>query len=44
VLAAVRAGDILVEPKLDRLARSVPDARGIADELLKRGVKGAKPA
>lgn len=38
-LAAVRAGDTLVVPKLDRLARSVPDARGIADELMKRGVK-----
>ena len=38
-LAAVRAGDTLVVPKLDRLARSVPDARGIDDELMKRGVK-----
>ena len=38
-LAAVRAGDTLVVPKLDRLARSVPDARAIADELEKRGVK-----
>ena len=38
-LAAVRAGDTLVVPKLDRLARSVPDARGIADELLRRGVR-----
>src|SRR5712691_1320255 len=28
-LAAVRAGDTLVVPKLDRLARSVPDARQI---------------
>ncbi|MPY54952.1 recombinase family protein [Streptomyces acidicola] len=28
-LAAVRAGDTLVVPKLDRLARSVPDARGV---------------
>jgi DNA invertase Pin-like site-specific DNA recombinase len=26
-------------PHWDRLARSVPDARGMADELLKRGVK-----
>ncbi len=26
-LAAVRSGDTLVVPKLDRLARSVPDAR-----------------
>ena len=32
-LAAVRAGDTLVVPKLDRLARSVPDARNIGDEL-----------
>jgi len=38
-LAAVRTGDTLVVPKLDRLARSVPDARAIADELAKRGVK-----
>lgn len=37
-LAAVRAGETLVVPKLDRLARSVPDARSIADELEKRGV------
>jgi DNA invertase Pin-like site-specific DNA recombinase len=38
-LAAVRAGDTLVVPKLDRLARSVPDARAIADQLSARGVK-----
>ena len=38
-LAAVRAGDTLVVPKLDRLARSVPDARDIADSLVKRDVK-----
>ncbi len=38
-LAAVRAGDTLVVPKLDRLARSVPDARAIGDELVARGVK-----
>lgn len=38
-LAAVREGDTLVVPKLDRLARSVPDARAIADELEARGVK-----
>jgi DNA invertase Pin-like site-specific DNA recombinase len=38
-LAAVRNGDTLVVPKLDRLARSVPDARDIADSLVKRGVK-----
>ena len=30
-LAAVRKGDTLVAPKLDRLARSVPDARYIGD-------------
>ena len=38
-LAAVRAGDTLVVPKLDRLARSVPDARAIADTLVARGVR-----
>src|SRR5439155_24217566 len=38
-LAAVRAGDTLVVPKLDRLARSVPDARQIADALVARAVK-----
>ena len=38
-LAAVHQGDTLVVPKLDRLARSVPDARAIADQLRKRGVK-----
>src|SRR5687768_2978751 len=38
-LAAVRSGDTLVVPKLDRLARSVPDARAIADQLLARGVR-----
>ena len=38
-LAAVREGDTLVVPKLDRLARSVPDARSIADQLRERGVK-----
>lgn len=37
-LAAVRKGDTLVVPKLDRLARSVPDARAIADALVARGV------
>ncbi len=37
-LAAVRKGDTLVVPKLDRLARSVPDARSIADDLAARGV------
>lgn len=38
-LAAVRTGDTLVVSKLDRLARSVPDARAIADELAMRGAK-----
>ena len=38
-LAAVRQGDTLVVPKLDRLARSVPDARAIADQLRERGVR-----
>ena len=37
--AAVREGDVLVVPKLDRLARSVPDARAIAEQLEKKGVK-----
>ncbi|MCW2875358.1 recombinase family protein [Actinacidiphila oryziradicis] len=38
-LASVRAGDTLVVPKLDRLARSVLDARDIGDSLVARGVK-----
>jgi DNA invertase Pin-like site-specific DNA recombinase len=38
-LAAVRSGDTLVVSKLDRLARSVPDARQIGDSLVERGVK-----
>lgn len=38
-IAAVREGDTLVVPKLDRLARSVPDARAIADQLEQKGVK-----
>ncbi|MEV8136217.1 recombinase family protein [Microbacterium aurantiacum] len=37
-LAATRAGDVLVVTKLDRLARSLPDARDIADELTRKGV------
>ncbi|AZI59655.1 recombinase family protein [Nakamurella antarctica] len=37
-LAAGRAGDTLVVTKLDRLARSIVDARNIADELLAREV------
>ena len=38
-LAAGRAGDTLVVTKLDRLARSLPDARDIVEELTQRGVK-----
>ncbi len=38
-LAATRKGDTLVVPKLDRLARSVPDARAIGDNLAANGVK-----
>ncbi|GBQ29232.1 DNA resolvase [Acetobacter pasteurianus] len=38
-LAAVRRGDTLVVPKLDRLARSVPDARSIAEMLTSKGAK-----
>ncbi len=37
-LASCRRGDTLVVMKLDRLARSVPDARDIADELTRKGV------
>ncbi|MCB1468933.1 MAG: recombinase family protein [Rhizobiaceae bacterium] len=37
-LAAVREGDELVVTKLDRLARSIRDARDIADELVEQGV------
>jgi DNA invertase Pin-like site-specific DNA recombinase len=38
-MAACRAGDTLVVAKLDRLARSVPDARDILAELTERGVR-----
>ncbi|HEU5118084.1 MAG TPA: recombinase family protein, partial [Isosphaeraceae bacterium] len=38
-LAACRSGDMLVVTKLDRLARSLPDARDIVDELTARKVK-----
>ncbi len=38
-LAACRAGDTLVVTKLDRLARSLPDAHDIAGELTSAGVK-----
>jgi DNA invertase Pin-like site-specific DNA recombinase len=37
-LAACRAGDTLVVTKLDRLARSLPDARDIVDDLTRRQV------
>ena len=37
-LAACRAGDTLVVAKLDRLARSLPDARAIAEELTTRQI------
>jgi DNA invertase Pin-like site-specific DNA recombinase len=37
-LAAVRGGDVLVVAKLDRLARSLPDARDIVEELTAMGV------
>jgi DNA invertase Pin-like site-specific DNA recombinase len=40
-LAACREGDTLVVTKLDRLARSLPDARAIADELTVRQVGGS---
>jgi DNA invertase Pin-like site-specific DNA recombinase len=38
-LAACREGDTLVAAKLDRLARSLPDAVAIADELTTRQVR-----
>jgi DNA invertase Pin-like site-specific DNA recombinase len=38
-LAACRGGDTLVVTKLDRLARSLPDARDLADELTRRSVR-----
>ena len=38
-LAACRDGDTLVVTKLDRLARSLPDARDIAGELTEANVK-----
>lgn len=38
-LAACRSVETLVVTKLDRLARSLPDARAIADELTARQVK-----
>ncbi|MGH9222710.1 MAG: recombinase family protein [Acidimicrobiales bacterium] len=38
-LAACRAGDTLMVTKLDRLARSLPDARSIVEDLTRRQVK-----
>jgi DNA invertase Pin-like site-specific DNA recombinase len=38
-LAACREGEPLVVTKLDRLARSLPDARAIADDLTRRQVR-----
>ena len=38
-LAACREGDTLVVTKLDRLARSLPDARAIVEELTVRQVR-----
>lgn len=38
-LAACRNGDTLVVTKLDRLARSLRDAKDIVDELTRREVK-----
>lgn len=38
-LAACRSGEILVVTKLDRLARSLTDARNIVEELTEAGVK-----
>jgi DNA invertase Pin-like site-specific DNA recombinase len=38
-LAACRAGDTVVVTKLDRLARSLPDARAIAEDLTRRKVR-----
>jgi len=38
-LAAVHAGDTLIVPRLDRFARSVPDARSLADLIIRRGAR-----
>ncbi|MFJ6725398.1 recombinase family protein [Streptomyces sp. NPDC091281] len=38
-LTGAHGGDTLVVTRLDRLARSVPDARDIGDSLVARGVK-----
>src|SRR3954449_10184175 len=42
-LAACRSGDTLVVTKLDRLARSLPDARGTADEVTRRRGRPRRP-
>jgi DNA invertase Pin-like site-specific DNA recombinase len=41
-MAACRAGDMLVVTKLDRLARSLPDARAILDLIRLRTREGMK--
>ncbi len=38
-LAACRAGDTLVVTELDRLARALPDARAVVEDLTRRRVK-----
>lgn len=38
-MAACRAGDTLMVTRLDRLARSVPDARDLIDELTRKSVR-----
>jgi DNA invertase Pin-like site-specific DNA recombinase len=38
-MAATRAGDLFIVTRLDRLARSVPDAHAILVELVGRGVR-----
>ena len=38
-LAAVHAGDTLIVPRLDRFARSVPDARSLAGLIISRGAR-----
>jgi hypothetical protein len=43
-LAAVRPGDTLVVPKLDRLVRSVPDARHIGDSLVAAASSSLAPS
>lgn len=43
-MAAVRSGDTLVVTELDRFARSLPDARDIADELTRKGVSLSRGA